>query len=166
MLTQHSTFIKNTLIITLLFIGLLFIDDKLFNGYIVTNTRNYITSAQSASYNILVKCSSFDKLWIKLKEISSGYKPSTSISENNLHDDIFEQIGLPEEGNLFVVTYPSDATVRILNIKPLFSQGISLNFGDNYQLEVSHPQYITEKRWVKLTKMKNAFEFKLKEKNI
>jgi len=39
-------------------------------------------------------------------------------------------------------------------------------FGDNYQLEVSHPQYITEKRWVKLTKMKNAFEFKLKEKNI
>ncbi len=50
---------------------------------------------------------------------------------------------------LFVNTVPETATVRILNIKPKFYQGMDLAPG-SYHVEVSHAGYETQKTWVKL----------------
>ena len=52
-------------------------------------------------------------------------------------------------GKLFVNTSPSEATVRILNIRPKFSQGMVLLAG-SYHVEVSNPDHNTKKMWVKL----------------
>jgi formylglycine-generating enzyme required for sulfatase activity len=50
---------------------------------------------------------------------------------------------------LFVETVPEEAAVRILNIKPKFSQGIELEPG-SYHVEVAAEGYETERRWIDL----------------
>jgi formylglycine-generating enzyme required for sulfatase activity len=52
-------------------------------------------------------------------------------------------------GRLFVDTNPSNARVRILNIKPLFYQGMELKPG-KYSVEVSAPDHETQKKWISL----------------
>ncbi|MBC8466590.1 MAG: caspase family protein [Deltaproteobacteria bacterium] len=52
-------------------------------------------------------------------------------------------------GKLSVKTFPSRSTVRILNIRPKFSQGMVLLAG-SYHVEVSKTDYKTKKMWVKL----------------
>ena len=53
------------------------------------------------------------------------------------------------QGHLFVNTTPQKATVRILNIKPRFKQGIKLSPG-KYHIAVSAPGFSTEKKWIQL----------------
>jgi len=55
----------------------------------------------------------------------------------------------PAKGRLYVETTPKDAEVRILNIKPVFQQGMSLESG-RYHVEVSAGGYGTKKLWVDL----------------
>jgi hypothetical protein len=55
----------------------------------------------------------------------------------------------PVKGKLYIRTYPSNATIRILNIIPKFSQGIKLDPG-SYFLEVSAEGYVTYKEWITL----------------
>ena len=50
---------------------------------------------------------------------------------------------------LFINTKPKDSTVRILNIKPRFFQGIELNLG-HYHIEVSRSGYETKRMWLSL----------------
>jgi hypothetical protein len=50
---------------------------------------------------------------------------------------------------LFVKTEPEHAEIRILNIKPVFHQGIELQAG-SYLLEVSAEEYLTGKKWVEM----------------
>jgi formylglycine-generating enzyme required for sulfatase activity len=52
-------------------------------------------------------------------------------------------------GRLFVDTNPSNAKVKILNIKPRFRQGIELKPG-KYSVEVSAPDHKTQKKWISL----------------
>ena len=60
------------------------------------------------------------------------------------------QSGTPgTNGRLFVEAEPKGSKVRILNIKPKFSQGILLKPG-RYLVEVSAPGYNTRKDWVEL----------------
>ena len=54
-----------------------------------------------------------------------------------------------KSGKLFVDTMPSNATIRILNIKPRFFQGIELDPG-KYYVEVSASGYKAKKRWVEI----------------
>ena len=54
-----------------------------------------------------------------------------------------------EPARLSVVTTPGDARVRILNIRPAFSQGMALAPG-RYHVEVSAEGFKTETRWVTL----------------
>ena len=56
-------------------------------------------------------------------------------------------------GHLYVSTNPSDAVVRILNIKPLFSPDMALEPG-RYHLSVSRAGYETKNEWITLTKNK------------
>ena len=50
---------------------------------------------------------------------------------------------------LTINTQPSNARVRILNIKPRYTDGILLEPG-NYRISVSAPDYLPQKFWVKL----------------
>jgi formylglycine-generating enzyme required for sulfatase activity len=55
----------------------------------------------------------------------------------------------PAKGRIFVDTDPEDARVRILNIAPVFYQGIDLEPG-RYQMEISAADYVTRDFWVDL----------------
>ena len=56
----------------------------------------------------------------------------------------------PKPARLFVETTPESARVRVLNIAPVFFQGMALEPG-RYHLEVSAEGFNTEKRWVPLS---------------
>ena len=56
----------------------------------------------------------------------------------------------PVTARLYVETTPEDARVRILNIGPVFQQGMDLEPG-RYHVEVSAEGYEAEKRWVTLS---------------
>ena len=56
----------------------------------------------------------------------------------------------PPKGRLYVETQPEDATVRILNIGPRFTQGMELDPG-RYHVEVSVGDYQKERMWVDLS---------------
>ncbi|MDO6548634.1 PEGA domain-containing protein [Pseudoalteromonas carrageenovora] len=53
--------------------------------------------------------------------------------------------------SLTVITNPSDARVRIMNIKPLYEDAIELKEGE-YDVEVSKPGYLTYRKWVAVDK--------------
>ncbi len=52
-------------------------------------------------------------------------------------------------GSLYVEANPSNARIRIMNIAPVFNQGIMLNAG-RYDVEVSAPGYVTHREWTSL----------------
>ena len=56
----------------------------------------------------------------------------------------------PSKARLYVEATPEDARVRILNIGPVFQQGMDLDPG-RYHVELSAEGYETEKRWVTLS---------------
>ena len=53
------------------------------------------------------------------------------------------------KGRLYVSTEPTGAKVRILNIGPVYREGMELA-GGSYHLEVSAPGYRTDRQWLKL----------------
>ncbi|MEG3759798.1 PEGA domain-containing protein [Pseudoalteromonas carrageenovora] len=53
--------------------------------------------------------------------------------------------------SLTVITNPSDARVRIMNIKPVYEDAIELKEGE-YDVEVSKPGYLTYRKWVAVDK--------------
>ncbi len=56
-----------------------------------------------------------------------------------------------QKARLYVDTTPSDARIRIMNIAPVFEQGITLDQG-RYDLEVSAAGYNSHREWVSLEK--------------
>lgn len=59
-----------------------------------------------------------------------------------------------KKATLFVVASPENARVRILNIKPVFKQGIVLD-GGRYHIEVTAKGYQQNKQWVTLAQGKS-----------
>lgn len=57
----------------------------------------------------------------------------------------------PTQAILYVKTMPEDSRIRIMNIKPKFRQGIELAPG-KYHIEVSAKGYVTESKWIVLSK--------------
>ncbi|WP_300358979.1 hypothetical protein [uncultured Pseudoalteromonas sp.] len=53
--------------------------------------------------------------------------------------------------SLTVVTTPDDARVRIMNIKPVYEDGIKLDDG-KYDIEVTKPGYLTYRKWIVVDK--------------
>jgi formylglycine-generating enzyme required for sulfatase activity len=69
----------------------------------------------------------------------------------------------PKVARLFVETFPKDARVRILNIKPKFFQGMELE-PDRYHVEAAADGYETERRWIDLVAgYEDPFRFELAE---
>jgi hypothetical protein len=56
---------------------------------------------------------------------------------------------VPKVARLFVETVPKDATVRILNIRPKFYQGMELEAG-SYHVEVEAEGYLNKRQWIDL----------------
>ncbi len=55
----------------------------------------------------------------------------------------------PKEASLYIDAQPKEARIRILNIKPKFSQGIALKPGQ-YHIEVSAKDFKDSKQWITL----------------
>jgi len=73
---------------------------------------------------------------------------------------------LDKVARLFVETVPEEATVRILNIKPKFVQGMELEPG-SYHVEVAAEKYETERRWIRLVAgQEDPFRFELSKINV
>ncbi len=69
----------------------------------------------------------------------------------------------PVEANRLTLTVnsePSDAIVRVLNIKPRYSPGMSLEAG-RYHIELSKSGYQTQRHWVQLSASQQVFSFTL-----
>ena len=56
-----------------------------------------------------------------------------------------------ESTSLTVITTPSDARVRIMNIVPVYEDAIELEDG-KYDIEVSKPGYQTYRKWMTIDK--------------
>ena len=78
--------------------------------------------------------------YVKRFRLESGQSISLSIDLN--------QKGL-QKGRLFVKTEPKGASVRVLNIKDRFFQGMELKTGE-YHVEVTADGYKKSKKWVKV----------------
>ena len=56
---------------------------------------------------------------------------------------------------------PSDARIRIMNIGPKYRPGILLAAG-RYDVEVSKPGFVTDRRWVRHNAFDGSVDIKLK----
>jgi len=89
------------------------------------------------------------QIFHRLNSLELGYAEA-GLNTNPLYDllgNVKKSIKKARLGKIYVVTNPSNAKVRVLNLKPKFYQGIKLDPG-RYHIEVSAPRYKTEKRWV------------------
>ncbi|MFT6905195.1 MAG: hypothetical protein ACJAS1_001849 [Oleiphilaceae bacterium] len=59
-----------------------------------------------------------------------------------------------------VEVVPTDARVRIMNIKQKYVEGMLLQRG-RYDVEVSRPGYATQRQWISANKSNNQYTFTL-----
>jgi formylglycine-generating enzyme required for sulfatase activity len=102
----------------------------------------------------------------KMKVSLEGYETQEK-SINIVHGEEkqinFELKIIPKISWLYVETVPEDATVRILNIKPIFFQGMELEPG-SYHVEVAVGEHKTERRWIGLgVREEKRISFKLEK---
>ena len=89
--------------------------------------------------------------------ILSGCSTTATIDEaDQVSEEAIAEAQTPVEEvveviSLTVATQPSDARVRIMNIKPKYENGIELKEG-KYDVEVSKPGYNTYREWVVVDK--------------
>jgi hypothetical protein len=129
----------------------------------------------SAPDNATVKILNIDEPFQQGMELEPGKYHVEASSEGYEPQDRWIELGPGEEkrinfklakiiskvARLFVETVPEEATVRILNIKPRFSQGMELEPG-SYHVEVAAEGYKTEQRWIDLASgHKKPFRFEL-----
>jgi hypothetical protein len=85
--------------------------------------------------------------------ILAGCSSTTEVSPEpeTIVEPVTEAIEEVPVTSLTVVTTPNDARVRIMNIKPVYEDGIELNEG-KYDIEVTKPGYLTYRKWVVVDK--------------
>lgn len=64
------------------------------------------------------------------------------------------------EVSVHIITNPTHARIRIMNIRPAFQQGMQLAPG-HYDVEVSAPGYSPQRRWIKVDRNNTRFSFTL-----
>ncbi len=90
----------------------------------------------------------------KIRVAKTGYLPQEKWVTVEKGQTARVSVTLKEKvqpGHLYASTTPTDAVVRILNIKPRFTPGMALEPG-RYHLSVSRAGYETKKEWITLTK--------------
>ena len=73
------------------------------------------------------------------------FKPLEPETDTGVPDTV-----VPDTGRLYVKTQPENASVKILNIKPKFHNGIKLKPG-RYHLEVSAKRHTPQRKWIDLS---------------
>lgn len=68
------------------------------------------------------------------------------------------------KGRLTIITTPVDARIRIMNIIPKYTDGIELNIGNQYDIEVSEDGYDTFRNTVTLTEADQTLTIDLKRR--
>ncbi len=114
--------------------------EVIVDGRLIGNTPLTAMALSTGSHRVQVKKKGYDTYRTDV-EISAGRTAS-------LEAWLTEQG--PKTGRLYVNTEPSKARVRILNIGPVFQQGMDLAPGD-YHVEVSAAGYGKQTRWVSLS---------------
>jgi len=90
---------------------------------------------------------------VTVRAEKSGYEPQEKIT-SVLSEQVI-RIAFPlstvaaKPGRLYVLPDSKDATIKILNIKPRYSEGMSLKPG-KYHVEVSKAGFATSRQWVML----------------
>jgi len=99
---------------------------------------------------------------IKKKEYKTIIKTINAFSEKSPSQHLVFNLerNTKKKGLLFVKTNPLNANIRILNIRPVFYQGISLHPG-KYRLEVKKNGYKKYDKWLSITEGQNIFEINL-----
>ncbi len=114
--------------------------EVIVDGRLIGNTPLTAMALSTGSHRVQVKKKGYDTYRTSV-EISTGRTAS-------LEAWLTEQG--PKTARLYVNTDPSNARVRILNIGPVFQQGMELSPGD-YHVEVSAEGYGKQTRWVSLS---------------
>lgn len=82
-------------------------------------------------------------------EVSSpDYQPHTEWIQLG-HENLTHRVVLKQYPHLFVKAEPKNAQIRLLNIKPVYQDGMTLPPG-SYQIEVTHPGYRKAMEWITL----------------
>jgi len=82
-------------------------------------------------------------------------KPNKQNNEQNKQNKLYLN-----KYKLYIKSNVNNPTIRIMNIKPKFKQGILLAPG-NYLIEVSKSGYITRNKWVKITNTNSSIRINL-----
>lgn len=134
-------------------IKITYVQDKISKGVILEENES-----DAIKYGNLVKSTKNGKFKKTASEIPRvDPQPVVRKQEGRQAQPVYqaqpEFVDVPstvyEDGQLFVDTEPSQARIRVLNIKPKYYQGISLPAGD-YQVEVSARGYRTSTGWYSL----------------
>jgi len=111
----------------------------LVDGHYVGLTNLSDTTVLPGKHRIIVEKEGYEPYTKRI-----NFKAGRSMS---LYVDLSQKV--PSKGSLYVDAQPSHASVRILNLRQKFYQGIELNAG-RYQLEISANGYEVRTVWVTL----------------
>jgi serine/threonine-protein kinase PpkA len=125
-----------------------------------------VTSSSTSSMDIVRSSSHSSATMISSSSsISSSMQTQNSSAPNkSSSSSAASSSGIPRFA-LTVTREPANASVRILNIRDTYSDGILLKSG-KYHLEVSHPDYNTQNRWVTINDNDMNVQFILTKKDI
>ena len=97
-------------------------------------------------------------IWVININKSSSSSTSTYVETPTQISTNYKKSSYDNEYSLKIDTYPTNATVKIMNIVPEYSYGMYLYEG-NYKVQVSAYGYITKTIWINLTKDTNKYVF-------
>ncbi len=115
------------------------------DGIYAGRTPDEMKNVPPGTHRITIKAKGHYK-WTEMINMVSGklLVIHADIDSENLKIDA-------QHGRLYVDVYPSNAQVKIMNIRPKYSQGMPLSPG-SYHLNISAQGYVTQGQWIKLSK--------------
>jgi serine/threonine-protein kinase PpkA len=120
-------------------------------------------SESSADNTLLAMVESSSSLATMVATLNNSSNAESSVDIETIIETT--NAAASSEAALYALTVtrdPAKASVRILNIKETYKDGIMLNSGE-YQLEVSYPDHETQKRWVTINDNDLDVQFILKK---
>ena len=107
----------------------------------------FLNSSKKGIGNIILKDLKPDKYKIQFKK--DGYETKEKEIELGPNQTYTLEESLIKYAKLTIIPIPEDAKIRIMNIKPVYNDGINL-LPDRYHIEISKKGYITFDEWISL----------------
>ena len=134
-------------------------------GDFFRRVANKVSKQIQQEPEVIMKGVPLDRYYLK-KEIvlKSGLMVSTGKNSSELETISNEPINQKKKRYALTVnTKPRMAKIRILNIKPIYKDGILLEAGQ-YRIEISKQGYSTKKQWVKIVNKDMVIDINLVKK--